>query len=272
MNKFVWKWEEINEWLPIQDAVLSSYLAPEGSDVLEIGTWKGGWAISMAENDRNRRICCVDPYPNLDNVREQFLRNVDLRAKNQIKLFSNLEELRRSKFREFHVIHVDGEHTQSAVERDLQQSIPLLANNGLLIIDDIFYHSFPGVTAATFSALSESGLSPFMFTNRKLYVCHDSSYEEFYKSAKGLLISLSIDFEEDQRITREPSSYVQSNSINGYSLLITTDEGRIPRKFLRAIGVARKIDFKLMGKALLPPVLLNSYKQMRKLLKGLFLY
>lgn len=268
MNKFIWKWEEINEWLPIQDAALSSYLAPEGSDVLEIGTWKGGWAISMAENDRSKKICCVDPYPNLVNVRDQFLRNVDLRAKNQIKLFSNLGELRKAEVKEFQVIHVDGEHTQSAVERDLQQCIPLLAKNGLLIIDDIFYHSFPGVTAAAFSALSDSGLSPFMFTNKKLYVCQNSSYKEFYQRAKEALRNLSIDFEEDQRITHEASSYMQSNSLNGFSLLITTDEGRIPRKFLRAVGVSRKIDFKMIGKAVLPPFLLDTYKQMRKLLKG----
>jgi precorrin-6B methylase 2 len=268
MNEFNWKWEEINEWLPIQDAALSTYLAPEGSDVLEIGTWKGGWAISMAENDRSRRIYCVDPYPNLVNVREQFLRSVDSRAKNQIRLFSTLEELRKAELKEFHVIHLDGEHTQSAVERDLQQCIPLLAKNGLLIIDDVFYHSFPGVTAAAFSALSNSELSPFMFTNKKLYVCHNSSYEEFYKRAKEALANLSIDFEEDQRITHEESSYMQSNSLNGFSLLITTDEGRVPRKFLRAIGVSRKIDFKVIGKAVLPPVLLDSYKQMRKLLKG----
>jgi SAM-dependent methyltransferase len=268
MNKFNWKWEEINEWLPIQDAALSSYLSQKGSEVLEIGTWKGGWAISMAENDRSKKICCVDPYPNLVNVREQFLRTVDLRAKNQIKLFSNFEELKKAEFREFHVIHVDGEHTQEAVERDLQQCIPLLAKNGLLIIDDIFYHSFPGVTAAAFSALSNSELSPFMFTNKKLYVCHNSNYEEFYKRAKETLVNLSIDFEEDQRITHEESSYMQSNSLNGFSLLITTDEGRVPRKFLRAIGVSRKIDFKVIGKAVLPPALLVAYKQTRKFLKG----
>ena len=263
-SPFSWQWNDMVEWLPIQDAVISHFLAPEDSNVLEVGTWKGGWAITMAENDRKRKIVCVDPYPNLHKVKEQFLANVESRAPGQIILFETLDGALNHSNTDFDLIHIDGEHSQSAVARDLGKCIPRLSAGGILVIDDIFYHSFPGVTAATFSTLEVQELSPFLFSEKKLYVCKKEYYKEYYAKARSLLKSRFIPFEEDQLISGEKSSYLQSNSIYGYSLLIIPTGTLMNQKFFKSIGVRTKFSLKKLSQQALPPFLILILKRINK--------
>jgi precorrin-6B methylase 2 len=260
---FSWRWNDMVEWLPIQDAVISHFLAPDNSTVLEIGTWKGGWAITMAENDRRRKIVCVDPYPNLETIKEQFLANAEARVAGQVILFETLDEALQDSNVKFNLIHIDGEHSQSAVARDLEKSISRLSAEGLLVIDDIFYHSFPGVTAATLSSLEAKNLSPFLFSEKKLYICHKEFYREYYAKARSILISKHIPFEEDERITQEASSYLQSNSINGFSLLIIPAGISMTASFFNSIGVKNNFSIKHLGKQLLPPFLISILKRIK---------
>ena len=261
MKQFVWAWEEINEWLPIYDVVYSHLLAPENASVLEIGTWKGGWAISMAENDRSRRIVCVDPYPNLTSVREAFLNTAKTRASNQVTLLRSLTEVSKQDLRNFDVIHLDGEHSQQAVENDFKITAPLLSSRGLYIIDDIFYHSFPGVTAAAFQYIDQFDLAPFLFSEKKLYLCRKSQYQNYYSAAKSMLISVGLKFEEDQLLTGDSSSYLQRNSINGFSLLIPEIHSKPPANFLEILGIKRKSSLKSIVLFWAPPVLIFCLKK-----------
>ena len=262
-SAFSWHWNDMVEWLPIQDAVISHYLAPKSSSVLEVGTWKGGWAISMAENDRKRKIVCVDPYPNLHAIREQFLVNAESRAAGQIILFDTLDEALEDPNTNFDLIHIDGEHSQSALSRDLGKCVPRLSAGGILVIDDIFYHSFPGVTAATFSTLEVQELSAFLFSEKKLYVCQKEYYQDYYNKARILLISKFIPFEEDQLITGEKSSYLQSNSIHGFSLLIIPAGSSMSAKFFKSIGVKNKFSLKKLLKQVFPPFLISILKSLK---------
>jgi hypothetical protein len=263
LNKYIWRWEEANEWLSIYDAFLSHRLARSNSEILEVGTWKGGWAISMAENDRSRFVTCVDPYPNLEAVKINFLENVELYAPGQVVLFANLDTAVGKPKKKFGVVHIDGEHSQDAVTRDLKLCISQLADDGLLVVDDFFYHSFPGVTAAIFSALEKNDLSPFLFTEKKLYICRTKFYEDYYSKAKDVMLKHEIQFEEDQRITLEKSSYIQSSSINGFNVLIFPTGIKVTTNFLRTIGVHRNLSLKLLLREILPPVTITVYKKLK---------
>ena len=267
LDAFIWKWEEINEWLPIQDAVIANNLSPSRARILEVGTWKGGWAISMAENDRSRKIICVDPYPNLDQVRDRFLQAVSDRAPGQIVLFPDLDSALSEQELTLDVIHIDGEHSQDAVYGDLTRSISCLAPRGLLIIDDVFYHSYPGVTAAAFRAIEQFELSPFLFTEKKLYVCHKAYYDDYYSKAKKLLDLFVLEYEEDQFLTGESSSYLQRNAINGYSLLILTTDIALSKDFYRVLKVRKRFDLKGIARSVLPPLLFESLKFLKALFK-----
>ena len=264
LDAFIWKWEEINEWLPIQDAVIANNLSPSLARILEVGTWKGGWAISMAENHRSRKIFCVDPYPNLNHVRDRFLQAVSDRAPGQIVLFPDLDSALREQELALDVIHIDGEHSQDAVYSDLTRSIPYLAPAGLLIIDDIFYHSFPGVTAAAFRAIEQFELCPFLFTEKKLYVCQKDHYDDYYAKAKKLLNLLTLEYEEDQFLTGETSSYPQRNAINGYSLLILTNDKALSKEFYRAIRISKRFDLKEIARSVLPPLLFRFLQLLKQ--------
>ena len=267
LGDFIWRWEDINEWLPIQDAVIANGLSPNCARILEVGTWKGGWAISMAENDRSRKIFCVDPYPNLNHVRDRFLQAVSDRAPGQIVLFPDLDSALSEQELALDVIHIDGEHSQEAVYGDLSRSISCLAPGGLLIIDDVFYHSFPGVTAAAFKAIEKFELSPFLFTEKKLYVCHKAYYDDFYSKAKMLLNLLVLEYEEDQFLTGETSSYLQRNAINGYSLLILTSDKVLTKDFYKALKIRKRFDLKEIARSVLPPILFRSLKHIKPLFK-----
>jgi hypothetical protein len=267
LGDFTWRWEEINEWLPIQDAVIANSLSPRHARVLEVGTWKGGWAISMAENDRSRKIFCVDPYPNLNDVRDRFLRTVADRAPGQILLYPDLDSAISEQGLVLDVIHIDGEHSQDAVYSDLTRGISCLAPAGLLIIDDIFYHSFPGVTAAAFEAIKQFELSPFLFTEKKLYACHRAYYDDYYAKAKMLLNLLALEYEEDQFLTGETSSYLQRNAINGYSLIILTNDKALGKDFYRAIKIRKNFDLKEIVRGVLPPLLFRSLQLLKQLFK-----
>jgi len=269
LGDFIWRWEEINEWLPIQDAVIANSLSSDGARILEIGTWKGGWAISMAENDRSREILCVDPYPNLNQVRERFLRTVTERAPGQIVLYPSLDSALSQQGLVLDVIHIDGEHSQEAVYSDITRSIPFLAPTGLMIIDDVFYHSFPGVTAAAFRAIEQFELSPFLFTEKKLYVCHKDFYDEYYARSKKLLNLLTLRYEEDEFLTQVTSSYLQRNAINGYSLLILSKDKTLSKDFYKVIKVSKKFNLKEIARSLLPPLLFRGLQLLWQLIKKL---
>jgi len=256
----LWKWEEINEWLPIYDAVYSHLLAPDNSRVLEVGTWKGGWTISMAENDLSRKMTCVDPYPDLENVRVAFQNTANVRAKNRVRLFGELNKLIDSE--RFDVIHLDGEHSQQAVENDIKKTAHLLAFDGLFIIDDIFYHSFPGVTAAAFQYIDKFGLAPFLFSEKKLYLCNKSQYQDYYSKARSMLEDVGLEFEEDQLLTGASSSYLQRNSINGFSILIPKTYVKPPDQFLKILGIKREVSIKSVVFFWTPPVLVVFLKIM----------
>jgi len=264
MKPFFWKWEEINEWLPIYDAVYSHMLAPMNASVLEIGTWKGGWAISIAENDRSRKVTCVDPYPNLENVRDSFLETANTRAQNQVRHFETLTEVFDLGFVSFDLIHLDGEHSQEAVENDLKRTAPSLTSDGLYIIDDIFYHSFPGVTAAAFQHIDQFDLAPFLFSEKKLYLCRKNQYQNYYLKARSMLEDIGLEFEEDQLLTGARSSYLQRNSINGFSILIPRTYVKPPAQFLKALGIKRQVSIKSSVFFWTPPAVVVFLKKMMR--------
>lgn len=212
--------------LPLLDAYLSCKLSKNFHSALEIGVYKGGWLLNLIDNVPDILTVGIDPYPNLDQVKQNFISECVSRGLNDsINLYSSFDELRSSDHRllKFDIIHCDGEHSQSQASFDLNNSLIFLDEAGILIIDDIFYHSYPGVTAAAFSFIGQHRLSPFLFTQKKLYVCNPKYYEYYYAKAFSILSALQVNFEVSE--TEDPKqSYRQSNSLFGYNLIITSEQ------------------------------------------------
>lgn len=265
MKEFVWNDEDHYQWLNLEDAIFAHNLVPTGAVCLEIGVWKGGWILSLLTNEKSRSAVCVDPYPNLEYIKDIFLGLVNDKAPNRVTLISELTELdKRFVDLKFDVVHLDGEHSQGAMAYDLLMTVPKLKDEGLLIVDDIFYHDFPGVTAALFQSLDSLNLAPFLFSRKKLYLCNIAFYPKYYRDAKALVLEMGIDFSEDQALTLSPGPYIQSNSINGFSLIIVNDS-QIDLSHTRKILKIRKMwTFKEVLKQILPPFLLSLYRKSRK--------
>jgi hypothetical protein len=212
--------------LPVLDGYLATQFSKNFTSALEIGVYKGGWLFTLIDNNLNIVAIGIDPYPNLEIIRKSFTNERDrFGLEKNIYLYSSFNELSDSKHNlvTYDIIHLDGEHSQSQVNQDLKNLLPLLKDNGLLIIDDIFYHSYPGVTAATFSFIKDNNLSPFLFTEKKIYICNPSYYTKYYEKTISILNSLKINYEENEKLNSKPS-YAQSNSIFGFNLIITPEK------------------------------------------------
>jgi len=228
--------------------------------------YKGGWLFNLLINIPDIFTIGIDPYPNIEKIRESFIDKRDQLGFNEnLVLLSSTNELSKSQYASltYDIIHCDGEHSQSQVKQDLENCVSVLKEDGLLIIDDIFYHSYPGVTAAAFDFIRTQKLSPFLFTQKKLYICHPSFLEHYYKKTISILNSININFEENEKTSSE-ISYFQSNSIFGYNLIITS-ENQTRKDFkslLNSLNIKEPLVLKVKNsiKLYLPPRILELHK------------
>lgn len=269
--QYKFDFSERTAFLPLLDAYLSCKLSKNFHSALEIGVYKGGWLFNLSDNVPNILTVGIDPYPNLDQIKQNFISECGRRGLNDsISLYSSFDELQSSDQRllKFDIIHCDGEHTQSQAILDLNNSLLFLDEAGILIIDDIFYHSYPGVTAAAFSFIGQYNLSPFLFTQKKLYVCNSKYYEYYYAKAFSILSALEVNFEVSE--PEDPKqSYKQSNSIFGYNLIITSEQphrtefNRLCR--ILEIRIPLLIKMKTFSKIWMPPIIYDLILRVKKI-------
>jgi hypothetical protein len=263
-KSFIFEYSKLNEWLPLLDAFVCKELAQDYSRILEIGVHRGGWLITLAENNLGTTGIGVDPYPNNDSLRDEFLRDISRRnLVSRIFLYPSWAELISGPHKQmkFKMIHIDGVHDESNVTADLIQADEMLDDEGIIVVDDIFYHSFPGVTSATFNFILEFEYAPFLFTQKKIYLCKQNAYSKYYSDTQNLFETSSIPYVVDQKLSGDHSGYSQSNAIHGYSLIITDIDLSSKKTFLRTNQIPRRpFSLKELIRQLLPPVLLDVAK------------
>ena len=257
----------MNEWLPLLDAFVCTKLLEEHSKILEIGVHRGGWLITLVENYADTFAIGIDPYPNNDSLKNLFLADVERRnLQEKIYLYQNWQELILGPHQslKFNLIHVDGVHDEISVFKDLSLANDHLSENGIIVVDDIFYHSFPGVTSATFKFIQEFGYAPFLFTQKKIYLCKSSLYNQNYEKIEDLFIDSQIPFEIDQALSGQHSGYPQSNAIFGRSLIITDIDLSSKKEFLRSKNMPPKpFPIKEIIRRITPPILFDVLKCLR---------
>jgi len=133
-------------------------------EILEIGSWAGGSAISWAEalkqTGRAGRVTCIDtwhPYINLTNDQNQIYEVMDRAAHDNGILALFLHNIRASsvgdiiQYRQassgslldlfapqsFDLIYIDGDHRYSAVANDIRLAKILIRNPGIICGDDL---------------------------------------------------------------------------------------------------------------------------------------
>ena len=122
----------------------------------EIGVYKGKSAIILAHHQAASEelwlVDCTDfideAKANLTPIAQQEIRYIKEKS---VTLHRGSDRLAfRRTFRWF---HIDGEHTAQAVASDLAIAHELLADEGIICIDDFLNPAYPQITAATFAFL-----------------------------------------------------------------------------------------------------------------------
>jgi hypothetical protein len=167
--------------------------------LMEIGVYKGKSAAILAHHQRaGEQLWLVDSSHFIDEARANIghLSPHEIRYLKQksVDLHRNTEL--SSLCRSYRWIHIDGEHTGQALATDLALAHTLLADDGVICIDDFFNPAYPQVAAATFSFLHSH---PFDLT---LFACgHNKGYlaRPTYARHFSLMIRSSLAAELRQR-------------------------------------------------------------------------
>jgi hypothetical protein len=149
-------------------------------DVAEIGLFHGKLFILLALALRGDEIAIgVDPfeYSNFGQFEPEFRRNIArfgiddamIRIFRQTSQSLDPATLMRDRPRGVRLFSVDGNHTAAALAHDLPLAARCLADDGLLLIDDIFHTWSPEVTEAAIDFIrgNDQDLVPLALIDRQ---------------------------------------------------------------------------------------------------------
>ena len=148
-------------------------------DGLEVGVYKGAWTCLILDNLPLTHVVGIDPYPGIPDIRS--IMESETSQFSSTGRFSHFENLSSISSQDgFDFIHIDGEHSETAIRRDLLFSVSKLNDGGILIVDDFMSRLFPGVTAETILVADELNLKPILITEYKIYLVKEADYLIYY--------------------------------------------------------------------------------------------
>ena len=146
-----WFTMNIETWLRVLDPYKSRPM-----EILEVGSWEGRSAIAFLEIFPLSKLTCVDKFggepidPNNHLLRDQFQKQEGRFDRNTAQYASRLTKMKgrasamldslAQDKRQFDIIHIDADHSRSAVLTDSVMTWPLLRTGGVLIWDDVQFH------------------------------------------------------------------------------------------------------------------------------------
>jgi len=153
-------------------------------NLLEIGVWRGKSATLSALHARSDETCVyVDPI-----MLAEFKDTIGLiRHPNSMFVESSSEVLPENPQvmqmgSTFRWIHIDGEHSGESVQRDLTVALDLIAEDGLICIDDFPSCAYPQIIVAVTEFLRQHPQSTMILCgHNKGYICCTSIAETYRK-------------------------------------------------------------------------------------------
>lgn len=259
-----WPRDGSDEWLGRPDGVLATHLlrimcdtrersASQCEPVLEVGVWKGAWTQVVLKNVPGVSVDGVDPYPGYAEIGEAALESLrKLGVRDRFRLVSALSDLQPDA--RYSMVHLDGEHSECALELELQYADEHVVDDGIVVVDDYRNQWFPGVASALFRFLDNSDFRLFAVTGNKAYLAR-SGYASEYCIKVERTFSGSSElpvWTHWRQWDGESVQYVQSPSVRGQQVLLCgmvrpsapSRRGRIARDLLppvltRALSTAR---------------------------------
>ena len=147
-------------------------------NMLEFGVFKGRSAALMGRHlNSNERLVLVDNIDHLNrDAIARFRAAVDFlvcATEDFRKTYADFNKRRRS----FRFIHIDASHDFRATFRELKMADDLLAENGIIAMDDFANLHYSQNIASIFKYLftANTDLTIFMVTDEKAYLCRRSA-------------------------------------------------------------------------------------------------
>ena len=263
-----WVEDERVLWLDPLDAFLAISLL-KGSkigEISEIGVYKGGWLLTLLRNLPHWKALGVDPYPNLPEIKKTFLHYLEFDGfSDRVELVENYDFIQE---KEFNMIHIDGEHSESAVLKDLAWAEQNMSKQGVIVVDDIWHPLFPGIASAVMKVVHNGSLVPFLITRNKIYITFEENYQNAFSLAKKSLDAVGIEFSTGSRkgedLLGTPAAFNQSNSIKGFEQIVVPKHSG--NYIYSSLGITKsrngsKSFAKMIIKQLLPPVIWTISKK-----------
>jgi predicted O-methyltransferase YrrM len=124
-------------------------------NILEIGSYEGLSSIFFLKTLKKSRITCVDiwstpeneryykKYNNFNVIEKNFDHNTKIFGKRlkKIKNYSNF--FFKNNKKKYDIIYIDGGHINDIVYSDLVNALDTLEQNGIIIVDDLFWNQLP---------------------------------------------------------------------------------------------------------------------------------
>jgi len=156
--------DDVDGWLTVAEGKALAQLAA-GKRVLEIGSYCGRSTICLARTAK--RVLAIDPHdgrgtPKPRDTSKDFFDNLQRYGVADKVDWSSYLYAPYAFEGTFDLIFIDGAHSLASVRRDIKQTLPLLAEGGLLAFHDYRLHAGeidgrwdPGVTEAVNELLSK---------------------------------------------------------------------------------------------------------------------
>jgi predicted O-methyltransferase YrrM len=100
---------------------------------LEIGLWVGRSAYALLNNSPNSTLISIDPVSHEEST--EFLEKT-FPGRFTYRQGYSPDALYTLRGKTFDWVYIDGEHTEKAVTADLLGVVPLLDNDGVIVLDD----------------------------------------------------------------------------------------------------------------------------------------
>ncbi|MFO0864728.1 MAG: class I SAM-dependent methyltransferase [Gemmataceae bacterium] len=180
----------------------------------EIGVHHGRLFIILGlTRDAHEQLFAIDVFEkqelNLDRSgngsRAHFLENLrghGVSPESVTMLTGDSREIQgnhlRSQVGPVRLMSIDGGHTEECVRHDLQLAEEVIADHGVLILDDVFNSTWPAVVTAYARHLAEQPRTvPFATSPNKVYACRPAFvaiYQTFLRQAFGRIFDRSDRF------------------------------------------------------------------------------
>lgn len=199
-------------------------------NLFEIGVHHGKTALLLARMLRpGERLGVCDVFGEQE-------RNVDRSGEGSLDLFRrNLRSHTRARDVVIHAkpsqlltesdttsscrfFHIDGGHLPEVVRRDLRTAIRALHANGVVVVDDVFNASWPGVAEGFFDFMfGHHDLVPLVIGGNKVYLCRAGStatYEAAFDDLREIAAVVPFTFERKSWFGRDVIAAVRHHWVD----------------------------------------------------------